>query len=68
MVIYTVTTYTGKGLLAGTTSRIYIQLRGTEAESEEQNLNRIQGFWQGSVSSPNQTNSKEFWSEKHQSE
>ncbi|XDV21730.1 hypothetical protein PO909_026756 [Leuciscus waleckii] len=48
MVIYTVTAYTGKGLLAGTTSRIYIQLRGTEAESEEQNLNRIQGFLQGS--------------------
>ncbi|XP_056088518.1 hydroperoxide isomerase ALOXE3-like isoform X1 [Rhinichthys klamathensis goyatoka] len=48
MVIYTVKAYTGKGLLAGTTSRIFIRLRGTEAESEEQNLNRIQGFWQGS--------------------
>ncbi|XP_039529072.1 hydroperoxide isomerase ALOXE3-like [Pimephales promelas] len=48
MVIYTVKTYTGTGLLAGTTSRIFIQLRGTEAESEEQNLNRIQAFWPGS--------------------
>ncbi|XDV17234.1 hypothetical protein PO909_023131, partial [Leuciscus waleckii] len=48
MVIYTVKAYTGKGLLAGTTSRIYIQLRGTEAETEEQNLNLIQGFLQGS--------------------
>ncbi|XP_051757626.1 hydroperoxide isomerase ALOXE3-like [Ctenopharyngodon idella] len=48
MVIYTVTVHTGKRLLAGTTSLIYIQLRGSEAESEEQNLNRLQGFLQGS--------------------
>ncbi|ROI42826.1 Hydroperoxide isomerase ALOXE3 [Anabarilius grahami] len=48
MVIYTVTTHTGQRLLAGTTSLISIQLRGTEAESEEQNLNRFQGFFQGS--------------------
>ncbi|XP_051743109.1 LOW QUALITY PROTEIN: hydroperoxide isomerase ALOXE3-like [Ctenopharyngodon idella] len=48
MMIYTVTAHTGKQLLAGTTSLIYIQLRGTEAESEEQNLNHLQGFWQGS--------------------
>lgn len=48
MVIYTVTVYTGKGLLAGTTSRISIQLRGAEAESEEQSLNHIQGLWQAS--------------------
>ncbi|ROJ42272.1 Hydroperoxide isomerase ALOXE3 [Anabarilius grahami] len=44
MVIYTVTAHTGKTLLAGTTSLIYIQLRGTEAESDEQNLNHHQGF------------------------
>ncbi|KAK7168460.1 hypothetical protein R3I94_002509 [Phoxinus phoxinus] len=48
MVIYTVKTYTGNRLLAGTTSLIYIQLRGTEDWSEEQNLNCIHGFWQGS--------------------
>ncbi|XP_051734227.1 polyunsaturated fatty acid lipoxygenase ALOX15B-like [Ctenopharyngodon idella] len=48
MVIYTVTVHTGKRLLAGTTSLIYIQLRGSEAESEEQNLNRLQAFLQGS--------------------
>ncbi|XP_039527425.1 hydroperoxide isomerase ALOXE3-like [Pimephales promelas] len=48
MVIYTVKAYTGTRLLAGTTSRIFIQLRGTEAESEEQNLNHFEGFWQGS--------------------
>ncbi|XP_067223204.1 hydroperoxide isomerase ALOXE3-like [Chanodichthys erythropterus] len=46
--IYTVTAHTGKQLLAGTTSLIYIQLRGTEAESEEQKLNHLQGFRQGS--------------------
>lgn len=54
MVIYTVTAYTGKGLLAGTTSRISIQLRGAEAESEEQSLNHIQGLWQASVRASNQ--------------
>ncbi|ROL47214.1 Arachidonate 12-lipoxygenase, 12R-type [Anabarilius grahami] len=48
MMIYTVTAHTGKQLLAGTTSLIYIQLRGTEAECEEQNLNHLQGFRQGS--------------------
>ncbi|KAK9976884.1 hypothetical protein ABG768_018705 [Culter alburnus] len=48
MMIYTVTAHTGKRLLAGTTSLIYIQLRGTEAESKEQNLNHLQGFRQGS--------------------
>jgi len=53
MVIYTVTVNTGKRLLAGTTSYIYIQLRGTEDESDEQSLNCVQGFWQGSVSAPN---------------
>ncbi|XP_067223192.1 hydroperoxide isomerase ALOXE3-like [Chanodichthys erythropterus] len=49
MVIYTVTTHTGQRLLAGTKSLISIQLRGTDAESEEQNLHRFQGFCQGSV-------------------
>ncbi|XP_067257725.1 hydroperoxide isomerase ALOXE3-like [Chanodichthys erythropterus] len=48
MVIYTVTAHTGKTFLAGTTSLIYIQLHGSEAESEEQNLNRLQGFLPGS--------------------
>ncbi|XP_039523271.1 hydroperoxide isomerase ALOXE3-like isoform X1 [Pimephales promelas] len=49
MVIYTVTVNTGKRLLAGTTSYIYIQLRGTEDESDEQCLKCFRGFWQGSV-------------------
>ncbi|XP_048042457.1 hydroperoxide isomerase ALOXE3-like [Megalobrama amblycephala] len=48
MVIYTVTTHTGKTLLSGTTSLIYIQLRGSEAKSEEKNLNPLKGFLPGS--------------------
>ncbi|XP_076144219.1 polyunsaturated fatty acid lipoxygenase ALOX15B-like [Alosa pseudoharengus] len=49
MVSYTVTAHTGNRLLSGTTSRVCIQLRGTDAESDEESLNRFQGFWQGSV-------------------
>ncbi|XP_051717027.1 hydroperoxide isomerase ALOXE3-like [Ctenopharyngodon idella] len=48
MVIYTVTVYTGNRFLASTISHIYIQLHGTEGESEEKNLNSFQWFWQGS--------------------
>ncbi|CAM4651111.1 unnamed protein product [Leuciscus chuanchicus] len=48
MVIYTVTAYTGNRHLAGTNNFIYIKLRGTEDESEEQNLYCFQGFWPGS--------------------
>ncbi|KAK9972322.1 hypothetical protein ABG768_025637 [Culter alburnus] len=48
MVIYKVTAHTGKKLLAGTTSLIYIQLHGSEAESDEQNLNHHQGLLPGS--------------------
>ncbi|XP_067255888.1 hydroperoxide isomerase ALOXE3-like isoform X2 [Chanodichthys erythropterus] len=48
MVIYKVTAHTGDKLLAGTTSLIYIQLHGSEAESDEQNLNNHQGFLPGS--------------------
>ena len=53
MVTYEVTVHTGTRPLAGTTSFIYIQLRGTEAESEENNLNQAYfslGFSAGSVS------------------
>jgi len=50
MVIYTVTVNTGDRAMAGTNSYIYIQLRGTEDESDEQ---CFRGFCQGSVSAPN---------------
>jgi len=53
MVIYTVTVNTGDRAMAGTNSYIYIQLRGTEDESDEQRLKCFRGFWQGSVSAPN---------------
>ncbi|XP_031417820.1 arachidonate 12-lipoxygenase, 12R-type-like [Clupea harengus] len=52
MGIYTVSAYTGTRALSGTTSYIYIQLRGTEAESEENELNSSffsHGLSEGSV-------------------
>ena len=55
MVTYEVTVNTGTRALAGTTSYIYIQLRGTKAESEEKNLEESYfslGFSEGSVSAP----------------
>ena len=52
MVTYEVTVNTGTRALAGTTSYIYIQLRGTEAESENKPANIASELSQGSVSTP----------------
>ncbi|XP_012687556.2 hydroperoxide isomerase ALOXE3-like [Clupea harengus] len=51
METYKVTVHTGTRPLAGTTSYIYIQLRGTKAESEEKILDQAfsLGFSEGSV-------------------
>ncbi|XP_060756033.1 polyunsaturated fatty acid lipoxygenase ALOX15B-like [Neoarius graeffei] len=50
MVIYTVTVYTGKRALAGTTSSISIKLHGPQKESDETDLDTglFSGFSQGS--------------------
>ncbi|XP_067302269.1 hydroperoxide isomerase ALOXE3-like [Pseudorasbora parva] len=48
MVIYTVTVYTGNRLSAGTTNLIFIQMCGTEDESEERIL-KNKAFCQGTV-------------------
>ncbi|XP_076140863.1 polyunsaturated fatty acid lipoxygenase ALOX15B-like [Alosa pseudoharengus] len=40
MASYTVTTHTGNRIFSGTTSYVYIQLRGADAESQEENLHK----------------------------